>query len=68
LPIILSREEASRLLDAAKNLKHQTALSVAYGAGRIGSINRLLGACCVEGKHEVGPLVALLSHSIASRG
>jgi molybdate transport repressor ModE-like protein len=35
---------------------------------RIGSINRLLGACCVEGKHEVGPLVALLSDSIASRG
>ena len=33
LPIILSREEVSRLLDAAKNLKHQTALSVAYGAG-----------------------------------
>jgi hypothetical protein len=34
LPIILSREEVSRLLDAAKNLKHQTALSVAYGAGK----------------------------------
>src|SRR5258708_6178927 len=33
LPIILSREEVSRLLGAAKNLKHQTALSVAYGAG-----------------------------------
>ena len=33
LPIILSREEVSRLLDAAKNLKHRTALSVAYGAG-----------------------------------
>src|ERR1700723_1947716 len=33
LPIILSREEVSRLLDAAKNLKHQTALGVAYGAG-----------------------------------
>jgi len=33
LPIILSREEVGRLLDAAKNLKHRTALSVAYGAG-----------------------------------
>jgi integrase/recombinase XerD len=33
LPIILSREEVSRLIEAAKNLKHRTALSVAYGAG-----------------------------------
>ena len=33
LPIILSREEVSRLIDASKNLKHRTALSVAYGAG-----------------------------------
>jgi site-specific recombinase XerD len=33
LPVVLSREEVSRLLAAAWNLKHQTALSVAYGAG-----------------------------------
>ena len=33
LPVVLSREEASRLIAAAGNLKHQTALSVAYGAG-----------------------------------
>jgi integrase/recombinase XerD len=33
LPIILSREEVSRLIAAAKTLKHRTALSVAYGAG-----------------------------------
>ena len=33
LPVILSREEVSRLIVAAGNLKHQTALSVAYGAG-----------------------------------
>ena len=33
LPVILSREEVARLLAAAGNLKHQTALSVAYGAG-----------------------------------
>ncbi len=32
LPVVLSREEAARLLAAARNLKHQTALSVAYGA------------------------------------
>ena len=33
LPVILSREEVARLVAAAGNLKHQTALSVAYGAG-----------------------------------
>ena len=33
LPVVLSREEAARLIAAARNLKHQTALSVAYGAG-----------------------------------
>jgi integrase len=29
----LSREEVARLLAAVDNLKHQTALAVAYGAG-----------------------------------
>ena len=33
LPVILSREEAGRLIAAARNLKHQTILSVAYGTG-----------------------------------
>ena len=33
LPVVLSREEVSALIAAASNLKHQTALSVAYGAG-----------------------------------
>jgi site-specific recombinase XerD len=33
LPVVLSREEAGRLIAAAGNLKHQTALAVAYGAG-----------------------------------
>jgi site-specific recombinase XerD len=33
LPVVLSREEVSRLIAAAWNLKHQTALAVAYGAG-----------------------------------
>lgn len=33
LPVVLSRDEAARLIAAASNLKHQTALSVAYGAG-----------------------------------
>jgi len=33
LPVVLSREEAGRLIAAAGNLKHQTVLSVAYGTG-----------------------------------
>ncbi len=33
LPVVLSREEAARLIESAGNLKYQTALSVAYGAG-----------------------------------
>jgi site-specific recombinase XerD len=35
LPVVLSRDEVSRLIAAARNLKHQTqtALSVAYGTG-----------------------------------
>jgi site-specific recombinase XerD len=33
LPVILSREEVGRLIYATDNLKHQTALAVAYGAG-----------------------------------
>jgi len=33
LPVILSPEEVTRLIAAAENLKHQVALSIAYGAG-----------------------------------
>ena len=33
LPVVLSREEVTHLLAAVDNLKHQTALAVAYGAG-----------------------------------
>jgi integrase len=33
LPVVLSRDEVLRLLNATTCLKHQAALSVAYGAG-----------------------------------
>ena len=35
LPVVLSREEVSRLIAAAWNLKHQTALSVGHAQGKI---------------------------------
>ena len=34
LPVVLSREEVARLLEATSSLKHQAAFAVAYGAGR----------------------------------
>jgi len=33
LPVVLSRDEVARLIIASGNLKHQTALSLAYGTG-----------------------------------
>ena len=42
MPIILSREEVRRLPEAARNLKYQTTLSVAYGAGlRVSEVTAL---------------------------
>jgi len=33
LPVVLSRDEMARLIEATRNLKYQTAFSLAYGAG-----------------------------------
>jgi integrase len=33
VPVVLSMQEAAALTAAARNIKHQAALSVAYGAG-----------------------------------
>lgn len=39
LPVVLSKEEVARLLGAVGHLKHQTALSLAYGTGlRVGEV------------------------------
>ena len=41
-PVVLSREEVARLLEAAPGLKYKAALSVAYGAGlRVSEVARL---------------------------
>jgi site-specific recombinase XerD len=42
LPVVLSRDEVARLLHATTCLKHQAALSVAYGAGlRVAEVSML---------------------------
>lgn len=42
LPVVLSRDEVSRLLNATTCLKHQAVLSVAYGAGlRVAEVSML---------------------------
>src|SRR3954469_1477267 len=42
LPVVLSRDEVARLLNATTCLKHQAALSVAYGAGlRVAEVTAL---------------------------
>ena len=42
IPVVLSREEVSRLIAAAPGLKYQTALSIAYGTGlRASEVMRL---------------------------
>ncbi len=42
LPVVLSRDEVSRLLNATTCLKHQAALSIAYGAGlRVAEVSAL---------------------------
>ena len=42
LPVVLSRDEVARLLNATTCLKHQAALSVAYGSGlRVSEVSML---------------------------
>ncbi|MDH3280801.1 MAG: site-specific integrase [Gammaproteobacteria bacterium] len=57
LPVVLSPEEVTRLLDAAPNLKAKAALAVAYGTGlrasevvhlKVGDIDRERGVIRVE--------------------
>lgn len=53
-PVILGREEVARLLSAVYNLKHQTALSVAYDAGlRADEVGVIKGALCTAPLHLI---------------
>ena len=65
LPMVLSREEVARLIAAVTNLKHQTALSVAYGAGlrsseaialKVGDIDSERMTLRLAGQGPQGPL------------
>src|SRR6266511_4141222 len=53
LPVVLSREEVARLLDAAPGLKYKAALSVAYGAGLRVSEVVALKVSDIDGKRMV---------------
>jgi integrase/recombinase XerD len=57
IPVVLSRDEVARLIGAAGNLKNQTMLAVAYGAGlraselvslKIGDIDGVRGVLRIE--------------------
>ncbi|ABO60089.1 site-specific integrase [Burkholderia vietnamiensis] len=48
LPVVLSREEVGRLIAASGNLKHQTALSLAYGTGLRASEVVALKVCDID--------------------
>ena len=44
MPVVLSRDEVARLIEAAPSLKYKAALSVAYGAGlRVSEVVALKG-------------------------
>jgi site-specific recombinase XerD len=63
LPVVLSREEVARLLNATTCLKHQAALAVAYGASlRVAEVAALrvatstASACCLRVERGKGGL------------
>ena len=53
LPVVLSREEATRLIEATRNIKYRAALSVAYGAGLRASEVISLKVSDVDSKRHV---------------
>jgi len=53
LPVVLSPEEAARLLNAAPGLKYKAALSVAYGAGLRAAEVISLKVCDIDSKRMI---------------
>jgi site-specific recombinase XerD len=56
IPVVLTQSEVKRLLDATTSLKHQAALSVAYGAGRCAPHLRSPTFSALPGQ-PIGPLM-----------
>ena len=76
LPVVLSRDEAARLIASAGNLKYQAALSVAYGAGlrasevvglKVGDIDRQRKTLRVEQGKGRKDRYAMLSPVLVER-
>ena len=76
LPVVLSRDEAARLIACAGNLKYQAALSVAYGAGlrasevvglKVGDIDRQRKTLRVEQGKGRKDRYAMLSPVLVER-
>jgi len=69
LPVVLSPDEVGRLIAATGNLKHQTALSVAYGAGLRASEVVALKVCDIDSQRmtlriEHAAAMSLLRHGV----
>ena len=72
LPVVLSPDEVARLLDATTCLKHQAALSVAYGAGLCvaevatsrSRISTVSGCCSGWSAARVGSIATPCSRAI----
>ncbi len=53
IPVVLSRDEVARLIGSAGNLKNQTMLAVAYGAGLRANELVSLKVCDIDGQRGV---------------
>ncbi len=76
VPVVLSTQEATQLIAAARNVKHQAALSVAYGAGlranevcrlKIGDVDSQRMALRVEQGKGAKDRYAMLSPVVLQR-
>src|SRR3546814_6164664 len=65
IPVVLTMAEVKRLLDATRCLKHQAALSVAYGAGlRVAEVSALK-VSNIRSEEHTSELPSLMRNSYA---